>query len=288
MSTFIANLDSVTPPLTAQHKIVLWIGANAGGVGKTTLAVHIGYEMACRGFDTAILDLDSNGSMSLFCGLPRSSKPQNTMAAVFAENFNGAWPLITPSWGEPNGKLQICPGGGVMSKVVDDLSSRRRREYILSDRLSKYPLAHNLVILDCPATLGSLNDAALAAATHLLIPVQLTYKSIKGSDGLLEWYRAACRDLALEPAPKILGFVPNQFDSAEAAQRRILAQLPDKLAKIKINCYKQIRYSSEFNNASGKGLPLFLYRGSHDACSDFSVICDDLTNLIKGEDKRGI
>lgn len=284
MSTFLANLDSVTPSPTAQHKIVLWIGANAGGVGKTTLAVHIGYEMACRGFDVAILDLDSNGSMSLFCGLPRSSKPQNTMAAVFAENFNGQWPLITPSWGEPNGKLQICPGGGVMSKVVDDLSSRRRREYILSDRLRKYPLAHSLIILDCPATLGSLNDAALAAATHLLIPVQLTYKSIKGSDGLLEWYRAACRDLALEPAPKILGFVPSQFDSGEAAQRRILAQLPDKLAKIKINCYKQIRYSSEFNNASGKGLPLFLYRGSHDACGDFSVICDDLTNLISGEE----
>jgi cellulose biosynthesis protein BcsQ len=70
MSTFLANLDSATPSPTALRQIVLWIGANAGGVGKTTLAVHIGYEMANRGFDVAILDLDSNGSMSLFCGLP--------------------------------------------------------------------------------------------------------------------------------------------------------------------------------------------------------------------------
>ena len=283
MSTLLASSDSASQSPTALRQIVLWIGANAGGVGKTTLAVHIGYEMAERGFDVALLDLDSNGSMSLFCGLPKTAKLQNTMASVFSENFAGDWPLVAPNWHEPKGKLQICPGGGVMSKVTDSLTSRRRREYVLADQMQRYPLPHHLVILDCPATLGTLNDAALAASTHLLVPVQLTYKSIKGSDGLLEWYRSVCRDLQLDPAPEILGFVPSQYDGSEAAQRKILSQLPGKLAKIKIPCYPQIRYSSEFNNASGKGMPLHLYRGNHEACHDFSNICDDLTALIQAE-----
>lgn len=267
----------------AVKQVVLSICANAGGVGKTTLGVHISYEMSRRGFNVALFDLDSNGSMNLFCGLPRSPKSQDTMAAVFAESFDGTWPFVTPDWGKPKGKLQVCQGGAILSKVVDELSTRKRREYVLADRLLDYPLSQDLVILDCPATLGILNEAALAASTHLLVPVQLTYKSVKGSIGLLEWYRATCKELRLNPAPKFLGFVPNQYDSSEAAQKKILVELPHQLTQLKLHCYKAIRYSSEFNNANGKGLPLPLYRPHHPASGDFKAICDDLTNLTNQE-----
>lgn len=266
--------------VTKNKQVVVSICANAGGVGKTTLSVHIGYEMSRRGFNVALIDLDSNGSINLFCGLSRNPKAQDTIAAVFAESFNGVYPFVTPEWGEPKGKLQVCQGGAHLSKVADELSTRKRREYILADRLSDYPLPHDLVILDCPATLGSFNDAALAVSTHLLIPVELRYKSVKGSIGLLEWYRASCKELRLNPPPKILGFVPSKYDSGEAAQRKILKELPQQLQQIKICCYKEIRYSTEFNNASGKGLPLHLSRRNHDAVNDFATICDDLTNII--------
>ncbi len=283
MNALEKNVDPDRLVRKATKQVILWIGANAGGVGKTTLAVHIGYEMASRGFDVALLDLDSNGSMNLFCGLPKSAKLDETIAIVFSEDFEGNWPLITPKWGEPKGKLQLCQGGAIMAKVADDLSSRKRREYILADRLHDFALPHQLVILDCPAMLGILNDTGLAAATHLLIPVQLSYKSVKGATSLLTWYRAACRELRLTPIPKIMGFVPNQYDPSQAAQRKILHDLPEQLAQIQIPCYKQIRYSSEFNNASGKGLPLHVYRNNHVACTDFKPICDDLSALIQEE-----
>ena len=86
-------------------QVVLWIGANAGGVSKTTLAVHIGYEMAKRGFDVALLDLDTNVSMSQFCGLDKDPPLEQTIAAVFSEDFDGNWPLLMPEWGKPKGKL---------------------------------------------------------------------------------------------------------------------------------------------------------------------------------------
>lgn len=88
-------------------QVVLWIGANAGGVSKTTLAVHIGYEMAKRGFDVVLLDLDTNVSMSQFCGLDKDPPLEQTIAAVFSEDFDGNWPLLMPEWGKPKGKLQI-------------------------------------------------------------------------------------------------------------------------------------------------------------------------------------
>jgi chromosome partitioning protein len=267
---------------TGLKQVILWIGANAGGVSKTTLAVHIGYEMARRGFDVALLDLDTNGSMNLFCGLDRDPDPLLTMASVLSEEFDGNWQLVTPEWGKPRGKLQVCQGGPIMSQVAEELTNRVRREYVLVDRLQDHPLPHSLLILDCPAMLGSLTNVALAASTHMLIPVQLTYKSIEGASGLLSWHRATCKQLRLNPAPKILGVVPTQYDSSEAAQRRILTELPEQLAQIRIHCYGYIRYSSEFNNASGRGMPLQLYRNHHAACKDFKPICDDLTNLIRG------
>jgi chromosome partitioning protein len=142
-----------------------------------------------------------------------------------------------PEWGKPKGKLQICLGGPVMIQVGSDLAVRNRREYVLADRFEDFPLPHQLVILDCPATLGNLNDVALAVATHMLILVELSPKSLTGANVLLSWYRGACKKLRLNPQPQILGFVPTKYDSGEAAQRDLLGQLPEMLSPLKIKCF---------------------------------------------------
>jgi len=282
MSTLLANLDSATPSPVTLRQVILWIGANAGGVSKTTLSIHVGYEMACRGFDVVLLDLDTNVSMSQFCGLPKNPQVVQTIASVFSDDFEGDWPLATPRWGTPKGKLQVCQGGPVMIQVGLELSRRNRREYALADQLEDYPLPHQLIILDCPATLGNLNDVALAVSTHLLIPIEVTPKSLTGSDALLLWYRTTCRALRLNPPPKILGFVPTKYNVNESMQKHLMDTLPTALERQKVHCYPSIRYSCEFINASGRGVPLHLHRASHKACGDFLPICNDLETLIRG------
>ncbi len=47
-------------------QIVLSLLANAGGVGKTTLSVHIAYEILRRGFSVALIDLDPQRSLDVF------------------------------------------------------------------------------------------------------------------------------------------------------------------------------------------------------------------------------
>lgn len=262
-------------------QVILWIGANAGGVSKTTLAVHIGYEIAKRGFDVALLDLDTNVSMSQFCGLDKDLPSSKTIASVFGENFKGDWPLLTPEWGNPNGKLQVCLGGSVMIGIGLELAIRNRREYVLADRFEDFPLPHQLVILDCPATLGNLNDIALAVATHLLIPVELSPKSLTGANALLSWYRGACKNLRLNPPPKILGFIPTKYDSSEAGQRDLLSHLPKMLVPLKIKCYPRIRYSCEFSNASAKGIPLQLHRPTHKAIKDLHPVCQEILAILQ-------
>lgn len=260
---------------------VLSILANAGGVGKTTLGVHIAYEMGRRNYTVALFDLDPQRSLDVFCGLP-SAEPSSTIARVFAKDFKGDYPFVS-CWGSP--KIEVCQGHPTVADLSNALVIRKRGEYALADRFQSYPLSHDLVILDCPATLGMLNVNALAASTHILVPVQLEMKSITGCAQLVEWCVTTASELRLDPRPPILGFVPSMYNKKEAGHRQYLQQLPEVGNALGIKIYPAIRDSTEFPNSSSYGLPLQKYRPSHGASRDFKAIADDLSKLIKKGEK---
>jgi chromosome partitioning protein len=275
-------------PSPSTTKPVIAIISNAGGSGKTTLATHLAYELARYRIDNrhcsvALIDLDPQGSLSLFCGLTKPSETKNSISEVLSEDFSGIWPL-TSCWSSYNLKVDVCQSiQQPLLKTTDDLVGHPRGPYHLADRLSDYPLPHDFVILDCPATLGRLNLIALGACTHILIPIQLEPKSANGAAELLEFYFIESRRLRLNPYPTVLGIVPSQYRSTQAIHNEILQQLPTVLKNMNLGearCYPPIRFSFEFSNASGAGLPLHLYRKTHPACLDFQEISRDISNLI--------
>lgn len=258
-------------------KVILSILANAGGVGKSTLAAHLAYEVSKKGYSVALLDLDPQKSLDVFCGL-EATESESSLVNVLAKDFDGEWPLCK-IWNSR--KIDVCQGHQSMSLMADNLVTRRRGEYILSDRLKKYPLKHDLIIIDCPATLGMLTTNALAASSHILVPVQLEMKSAAGSAGLIEWCIDASEELALDPKPEILGFVPSIYDSKTSIHREILAQLPEIASSLEVNLYPHIRDSKEFKNASALGQPLQMYRPKNPAAKDFKVVAKDIIRLIE-------
>ncbi len=257
-------------------QIILSILSNAGGVGKTTLAVHIAYSLAERGFKVVMIDLDPQRSLDVFCGIPPQEAP-STAVHVFSKNFKGDWPIV-PVWAD---KVDLCQGHPSLAEMANELVIRKRGEYALADRLKSYPLPHNLIILDCPATLGMLNTNALAASTHILVPVQLEMKAISGAAELIEWCINTSEELQLDPKPTILGFVPSMYDEKVAMHRQYLEQLPEITSRLDVKLYPKVRNSNEFKNASAYGQPLHSYRPKHPATKDFQQIIDDIVALIK-------
>jgi chromosome partitioning protein len=274
---------------TERSQPILAIISNAGGSGKTTLATHLAYAIASRKIQrrpcsVALLDLDPQGSLSLFCGLEKPTEPNHSISAVLSDKFSGQWSL-TPCWKEQGLKVDVCQSlQQPLLKVADDLVTHPRGPYILADHLKDYALPHDLVIIDCPATLGRLNLVALAASTHIVIPVQLEPKSTSGAAELLEFYFIECRRLRLNPYPQIMGIVPNQYRADQAMHNDILSQMPaimEQLSLGEARCYPSIRFSYEFTNASAAGLPLNLYRKRHPACKDFEKISADVFEIVK-------
>ncbi|AFZ38300.1 cobyrinic acid ac-diamide synthase (plasmid) [Stanieria cyanosphaera PCC 7437] len=258
--------------------IRLAVISNAGGSGKTTLSTHLAWSMSQQKLKVCLMDLDPQGSLTLFCGLD-TPEPEHTIATVLQDNFDGNWTL-TPCWSEYTDRVDICQGGMVLVATADELVVHKRGAYVLGDRLQDYPLPHEVLIFDCPATLGPLPLMALAACTHIVIPVQLEPKSIQGAAKLLEWYYYNCQHLRLRPIPEIIGFIPNQYNPRRAAHREILKALPEQLQEMNIQIFAPIRDSTEFVNASGQGLPLHLYRKTHPAVADFQPLVSQILKIL--------
>jgi chromosome partitioning protein len=263
----------------------LAILSNAGGAGKSTLAVHLAFLLSRLKQSVALFDLDPQGSLTQFTG-SKKPLPKLTLSAILGDsNFSGNWPF-QEIWTEQ--KVQgVCliQGSITLEQTQRELVLHPRGAYLLKDLLQDYPLTQDILIFDCPGTLGTLTTIALTAATHILIPVQLEPKSTGGAMELLKWLYEQFAQLRLEPRPKLLGLVPSQYDRHTAIHRNYLEQLQPIKAQLNLTCFPPIRNSKEFKNASEVGLPLHLYRPSHEAGGDFQEIVSAIKEEIKGDTK---
>lgn len=245
--------------------------SHAGGAGKTTLAVNIGYELAQRGYSTIIFDLDCNCSLIEFCGI--SPTPEN-IELVFNPKFNGDYPTQTVF---DTDQLEIIPGSPEMSEVMNALVGKKRREYYLQKVLQSFPLVHDFVLFDCRAGLDLLSDNAIAASTHLLIPLNMGVKIMTGGQ-LITAIHKTIADLELNPAPKIMGLVPNKTGKA-AYHRQFLQELPEICAELQVKLYPELPQWQHLENSAVEARPLKQVRPGDKICQIFSGITDDLEEV---------
>ena len=255
--------------------------SNAGGAGKSTLAVHLAFLLSRLKQSVALFDLDPQGSLTQFTGSEKPL-PSSTLSAILGDdNFLGNWRLKEVWTEQKVSGIYLIQGSITLEQTARELVLHPRGAYLLKDLLQDYPLNQDILIFDCPGTLGTLTTLALTAATHILIPVQLEPKSTGGAMELLKWLYDQFAKLRLEPRPKILGLVPSQYDRYTAIHRNYLEQLQPIKAQLNLTCFPAIRNSKEFKNASEVGLPLHLHRPSHEAGGDFKEIVSAIKNEIE-------
>lgn len=239
--------------------------SNSGGVGKTTLAVNLAYQLTKLGKTVALFGCDPNGSLTLFCGLDDPSDDQ-TLDSVLRPGFKGKYPLF-PAWPNKVQGVDCCLGGLVLSKTATRLVNETRGDYLLADKLEDYPLEHDVVIFDCPGTIEQMHTVALAASSHALLTIKPEDKDIDALAKLVEWFYEKQDALRLRPAPQILGIVPNGFkdramhrDNLGAGTDKDRMNLYDIMENLGILVFPVIKDQAHIANAGAHGLPLGLFR----------------------------
>lgn len=255
----------------------------AGGVGKTTLAANLGYEVARLGYRVVIFDLDPQGSINVACRLNKTPAPKATTAWLYSGFFDGNYTLI-PAWQEHVKTLEIMQGGGALFKVMANLAQPGGIT-LLKNALTEYPLSHDLIIFDCPATLEYIPKSALVAADRLLIPLMPDAKAVDGTRVLLDWYAASVQELQLGNPPEFLGFVINNVENG-AEHQRLSRELPPRYQARGYQVFPLIRHYTGFTNAWSEGVPLRVHRTTHPALDSLGEIVDAIVKELGGK-KRG-
>ena len=200
-----------------------------GGVGKTTTTVSVGSYLAKEGHSVLIVDLDPQGNATSGLGIDKQSL-NSTMYDVL---FGHAQALNVVS-GTAVKNLYILPTNSRLAAAEVDLAGESDREHKL--KLALRELNFDVILIDCPPSLGLLSINALSAANSVLIPVQAEYYALEGLGQLLEIIQRVRG--GLNPHLELLGVAVTMYDSRTTLADQVLAEVSkhfgDKLFKTMI------------------------------------------------------
>lgn len=186
------------------------INNQKGGVGKTTLAVHLAWHMAENGDRVLLIDADAQGNAT---DTMKRHRGEVTAAELF-------WSGKVP---------KACgPEGITLAAADSSLTDVDRRDFAgieqFRENLRAGSAEFDVCVIDTPPSLGLRCVAALAAATHVLSPIYLEDYSMKGVKGLLQTVIGVQQRYGRSDM-KFLGMLPSHFNTKSPRQRAHLDQL---------------------------------------------------------------
>jgi chromosome partitioning protein len=219
-----------------------------GGVGKTTSAVNLAACFAATERRTLLIDLDPQGNASSAYGIVNS--PQHVYDVLI-----GAATIEEAAVETAIEYLQVLPSGPDLVGAEIELVSREAREHQLAQAIARAHDRYELVVIDCPPSLGLLTLNALTAADSLLIPLQCEYYALEGLARLMETTELVQQNL--NPGLQLLGIVLTMVDMRNNLARQVEAEVRrhfgDKVYRTRIP--RNVRLSE----APSHGQPIILY-----------------------------
>ena len=151
-----------------------------GGVGKTTSAVNIAACLGVLGKRALLVDLDPQGNATSAVGINKRNVRRSSYELVIGQ-ASAADTIVRTEWEG----LSLIPSTISLAGAEIDLIELEHRERALKDALAVVDGDYDVVIIDCPPSLGLLTVNALTAANGVVIPMQCEYFALEGLTQLM-------------------------------------------------------------------------------------------------------
>jgi chromosome partitioning protein len=199
---------------------VLTVANQKGGVAKTTTVASLGAAMAEKGKRVLLVDLDPQGSLTFSLG-HNSDKLVVSIHEVLLGEVEPDTALVST----PEG-MTLLPANIDLAGAEAMLLMRAGREYALKRALAKISSQFDVVIIDCPPSLGVLTLNGLTAADEAIVPLQCETLAHRGVGQFLrtvdDVQQITNADLVL------LGALPTLYDSRTTHSRDVIFDVADR------------------------------------------------------------
>jgi chromosome partitioning protein len=242
-----------------------------GGTGKTTTVRTLADAYRRSGLDVLCVDLDPQGNLSDYFDVPPDTTP--TVADVLAGQARATDAVYA----------DMLPANLGLAEAELVLAGKMGRELTLKRALREVKRSYDLVLVDCPPSLGLLTVNALVAADHALITSEAEYFSLQGVEQALEVVEIARE--SLNPELEWLGVVLNIADMRLVHSREALRTLQERFDSKVFSSV--IRRSVRYAESAERGVSILDY--APDLGADYVALADELLARLGGEyeDARG-
>ena len=202
-----------------------------GGVGKSTLCLHLAHAARERGQRVLLVDMDKQGSLSMSWPMPDQAPAD---ALVASELFSG---------GAERQPVQIEDGLGLIAAdagllALDGASIEVTRQPRRS--LKRFAKDYDLCLIDTPPALGIRLFGALAAADAVIVPVSIGIYELAGVLELLATITRVQKG-GYNPYLRLAGILPMKINQRSREQRDGLAELRSSYAGVVLDTVVQER-----------------------------------------------
>src|SRR4051812_19696992 len=239
-----------------------------GGTGKTTTVRTLADVFDRIGMDVLCADLDPQGNLSDYFDVPADADP--TIADVLSGQAKAGDAIHDG----------VLPANLGLAEAELVLSGKMGRELTLKRALREVKKSYDLVLVDCPPSLGLLTVNALVAADYALISSEAEYFSLQGVEQALEVVELAKE--SLHPDLEWLGVVLNLADLRLIHAREALQQLRSRFGEKVFESV--IRRSVRYAESAERGVSILDY--APDLGADYLALAGEVLGRLGFSEER--
>jgi len=239
-----------------------------GGTGKTTTVRTIADVLRRLDLKVLCVDLDPQGNLSDYFDVPADADP--TLADVLAGHAKALDAIHD----------DILPANLGLAESELVLSGKMGREMTLRRALREPGKRYDVILIDCPPSLGLLTVNALVAADQAMISSEAEYFSLQGVEQALEVVELAKESLA--PDLEWLGVLLNIADLRTVHAREAHKQLAERWGDKVFDT--PIRRSVAYAESAERGISILDHRP--DLGADYLALTEELLGRLGWKSER--
>jgi len=254
---------------------IIAVANQKGGVGKTTTAVNVAACLAALGQRVLLFDLDPQANATSGVGV------EKVEGASAYRPLLGEGTVLEKIKPTPFERLELVPSE--VDLCAADLELARTENHLQAVSRVLKPVVESgrfdVVLIDCPPSLGILTLNAFAASDGLLVPLQCEYYALEGIS-MMNRVLGQLRDAGVNPGLDIFGVVMTMYDGRTKLSNEVVGEVRGLLGARVFDT--TIPRSTKLAEAPSFGKPIIHYDKYSTGAAAYELLAQEVLARLQG------